>query len=66
MGGVGEEGGVGAAGVGDEDGAQVAECLVEESGFRGEIHHVILVGWQAESKRSRYRAIPAFMAAQGL
>ncbi len=38
MGGVGEESGVGAAGVGDEDGAEVLEGLVEEGGFLVEVH----------------------------
>ena len=33
VGGVGEEGGVGAAGVGDEDGAEIGEDAVEVGGF---------------------------------
>ncbi len=38
MGGVGEVGGVGAAGVGDHDAAEIAEGGLEEGGFGGEIH----------------------------
>ena len=44
MGDVGEVGGVGAAGVGDEDGAEVAEGVGEERGFGGERHAATIVG----------------------
>ena len=43
MGGVGEVGGVGAAGVGDEEGAEIFESGLEEGGFLGQIH---LLRWQ--------------------
>ncbi len=36
--GVGEEGGVGTAGVGDEEAAEVCQGLVENGGFLGEVH----------------------------
>ena len=40
MSGVGEVGGVGAAGVGDEDAAQILQGGLEERGFGGEVHLV--------------------------
>ena len=47
VGGVGEVGGVGTAGVGDHDAAEVTEGGLEEGGFGGEIH---LKRWYSEWK----------------
>jgi hypothetical protein len=40
VGGVGEEGGVGAAGVGDQDAAELLQGFVELRGFGGEVHWI--------------------------